>query len=146
MKRIFRFDHLLFLLLLIVSANAFLWVASDPGALLFVVPSVLAVHILTGTFSKRIPLSRLRVCYHGAVLLVIFLAAALFSIVYHIVLAGRLFPDHAWTWVWSALFCAAILAALLLESAWRSASTNLRAVSASNSSASVFVCLGLFAA
>ena len=110
MKRIFRFDHLLFLLLLIVSANAFLWVASDLGALLFVVPSVLAVHILTGTFSKRIPLSRLRVCYHGAVLLVIFLAAALFSIVYHIVLAGRLFPDHAWTWVWSALFCAAILA------------------------------------
>ena len=110
MKRLFRLDNFFFFILLTLSANAFLWIKSDLRALLFVIPAVLAVHIFTGTFGKKIPRERLRVCYHGAALLVIFLISTVFSIGYHIVLAVMAFPDHIWSWIWSALFCIGIQA------------------------------------
>ena len=86
MKRLIRFDHLLFLFLLGVSANSFLWLKQDLRALLFVIPAVLAVHILPGMLIRNIPEERLRVCYHGAVLLILFLITTVFSVIYHIIL------------------------------------------------------------
>ncbi|MBQ8497273.1 MAG: triacylglycerol lipase [Clostridia bacterium] len=112
MKRLFRPDHFLYLILLTVSANSFLWLKQDLRVLLFVIPAVLAVHIFPGMFIKNIPEERLRVCYHGASLLVIFLTATVFSVIFHVILAVRCFPSDIWTWIWSALLCTAIQASV----------------------------------
>ncbi len=106
MKRLFRLDNLLFLLLLTVSANAFLWVKNDLRALFLLIPAMLAIHIFPGMFGKKIMHGRLRVCYHGAVLLAIFLLSVFFSVIYHIVFAERLIAEKAF--LWSALFCVLI--------------------------------------
>lgn len=112
MKRLIRFDHLLFLFLLGVSANSFLWLKQDIRALLFVIPAVLAVHILPGMLIRNIPEERLRVCYHGAVLLILFLITTVFSVIYHIILAIQWFPTDLWTWIWSAVLCIGVQAGI----------------------------------
>lgn len=112
MKRLLRFDNVLFLILLTVSANSFLWLKNDLRALLLVIPAVLTVHIFPGFFIKSIPEERLRVCYHGASLLIVFLISTMFSVGYHVAFAVRCLPSDVWTFLWSALLCTAVQASI----------------------------------
>ncbi len=112
MKFIRYFYHFLLLIALTVSANAFLWIRENPYILFFVVPAIPAVHLLTGLFFQKIPQKRLKICYHGAVLLILFLICAVISVIFHTVMAFRLIPNDVWSWVWSAVFCIAIEAGI----------------------------------
>lgn len=112
MKTFRFFYHFFLLIALTVSANAFLLVREKPYILFLLIPIVLAVHLSAGAFSKNIPRKRLRICHHGAVLLVLFLLSVCISVVFHAVLAFSMLPHDMWSWIWSAVFCTVLEASV----------------------------------
>ena len=104
--------HSFLVIILTASANAFLWVKAEPRILFLLIPAVSAVHLVAGAFFQNIPKKRLRVCNHGAALLIVFLLSAGISVIFHTMLAFRLIPNDIGAWIWSAVFCIAMEAAV----------------------------------
>ena len=104
MKFLRYFYHFLLLIALTLSTNSFLWIEKDLRLLFIFIPAVILVHLLAGLFFLKIPQKRLRICYHGAVLLVLFLISNAVSIVFHTVTVFRLPNDDVESWLWSVLF------------------------------------------
>ena len=104
--------HSFLVIILTASANAFLWVKAEPRILFLLIPAVSAVHLVSGAFFQNIPKKRLRVCNHGAALLIVFLISAGISVIFHTMLAFRLIPNDIGVWIWSAVFCIAMEAAV----------------------------------
>lgn len=94
-------------LLITVSANCF-WLIQHTEQY-WLIPVLLAVFLFANIVpllvGRRIRSFRLRVCYHGAVCLKMFLMSSLLSVIYHIVAAFYLFPARWSVWVWSAVVC-----------------------------------------
>ena len=92
-------------------ANSYLWVKNDLSLLYFAVPLFLFISVFSGGVLLKTARFRLRVCAHGASVLKSFLIAAVFSVVFHIVMAFRFFTSNLWQeWLWSALVCIGVLA------------------------------------
>lgn len=90
-------------------ANCFLCLREAPQLLYAIVPVYLLINMLAGTLMIRTRSRKLRICCHGTVLLAAFYVTVITSVVYHIVLAVRMFPDDLMSFVWSALWCFAAL-------------------------------------
>ena len=61
---------------------------------------------------RHFPTMLLRICYHGAYCLKLFLFSSVISAVYHIIIAFSLFPSRWYIWVISALVCILTLSLL----------------------------------
>lgn len=99
------FPIALYVLLCCLLANMYLLLKYCSWLLLLLVPVYLFVLLFAGVFSLDTQSKRLRLCYHGAVLLLAFQFSTLCSILYHGVLAFALLPEQPWTLVWSIVLC-----------------------------------------
>ena len=99
-----------YVLLLTLLANSYLAVAREPKLLWGLIPAFLFLNIFTGFFQLPAGSKRLKVCYHGALLLVVFAVSALLSAVIHIALAIRMIPGDWKALLWSAVYCVCALA------------------------------------
>ena len=95
----------LYILLCSFLVNMYLALKSCPWLLIVVAPVYLFVLLFAGVFRLDTQSKRLRLCHHGAVLLLSFQLSTLFSILYHGVLAFVLLPEQPWTLVWSMVLC-----------------------------------------
>lgn len=108
----FWISLVLYTLLYSLTANSYLWLSADAQLLFAVIPIVLFVNIFAGIFSLKTSSKRLKVCYHGGLLLAVFALSTLVSVIYHIVLAFRTIPADHWTFIWSAVLCICLEALL----------------------------------
>ena len=98
----------LHVLLCCLLANMYLPVKFCPWLLFLLLPAYLFVLLFSGVFRLNTQSKRLRLCHHGAVLLLSFQLSTLFSVLYHGVLALVLLPEHPWTLIWSIVLCAVL--------------------------------------
>lgn len=94
------------------AACSFSIAAQWPGALFVFVPAFLAVNLLAGVPYGAVKNTRMRFCIHGADSLVIFLGSTLLAILCHLLLAAWMLPNEWQTFLWSALVCVLVEAAL----------------------------------
>lgn len=90
---------------LFVVANCFCLVSAAPVWLLLLIPVFLALNFLPGVFIIQTNTLRLRVCNHGAVLLVAFQVSLVATVIYQIILAIMLIPLALKTYLWNLLVC-----------------------------------------
>lgn len=100
----------LYVLLLTVISNSYLAVVAAPSLLWGVIPVFLLLNIFAGFFQLPCGSKRLKICYHGALLLVVFILSAVLTGVIHIMLAFRLIPGDWKSFLWSAVYCVCALA------------------------------------
>ena len=100
----------LYVILLTLIANSYLAVLQNPHLLWGLIPTFLLLNLLAGFFQLPVGSKRLKICYHGALLLVVFAVSALITAVIHLVLAFRLIPGQWIRFLWSAVYCVCALA------------------------------------
>lgn len=105
MKKNFLIGFPLYLLLFCSLANSYLLLAGTPALLYIWIPGFLLINALAGLFSVPTKTKRLKLCYHGALLLAVFAASIFLSIAVHGILAFTLLPVDPAAFLWSALFC-----------------------------------------
>lgn len=93
----------LYVLLCCLLSNMYLPVKYCPWLLFLLLPAYLFVLLFAGMFRLDTKSKRLRLCHHGAVLLLSFQLSTLFSVLYHGLLALVLLPEHPWTLVLSLI-------------------------------------------
>lgn len=85
--------------------NMYLPLRSAPWLLAVLVPLYLYTLLFAGVFGLKTESKRLRLCHHGAVLLLGFEISTLAAVIYHIALAFITLPGDPWTLVWSLVLC-----------------------------------------
>ena len=85
-------------------ANCFFLLDRSLLWLLLVLPLFLAVNLFAGVFAGKARGLRLRVCYHGGMLLLTFAISMNISLIFHTVMAYIWLPDAWRTLLWSAVF------------------------------------------
>ena len=93
-------------------ANSFMVVRAMPGLLWLLIPLLLALNILPGMFAVKTRSIRLRLCNHGAVLLVAFQISVVLSLLCQIVLGVLLIPLFTRAFLWNLLVCFCVEALL----------------------------------
>ena len=116
MKRLFRPLNFLYLFIFCFIANSFALIYRFPLSLIAIVPLFLFICIAAGFILLRTGKVRLRVLYHGAVLLCIFVISVIVSCIYHGILAVYLLPENYRFFLWSGLFCFILEVLLLIVS------------------------------
>ena len=92
-------------------ANSYLWVKNDLSLLYFAVPLFLFISVFSGGVLLKTARFRLCVCAHGVLVLKSFLIAAVFSVVFHIVITFRFFTSNLLQeWLRSTIECIGVLA------------------------------------
>lgn len=102
MKKFFNFPNILYTILFFVSANGYMCMRRYSFTIPIIVLFVLAFSIFAGMFTLDSKRMRLRICYHGSVLLTVCTAAVPISLFYHAILLFYLRPDYK-TVLYSAL-------------------------------------------
>lgn len=102
---VFWISFAVYTLLYSLLANSYLWLAADARLLFAAVPAFLFINIFAGVFSLKTSARRLKICYHGGLLLAVFAASTLVSVIFHTVLAFRAIPEETWTFIWSGVLC-----------------------------------------
>lgn len=95
----------LYTILCCVLVNMYGALEAVPWLLFLAVPLYLFVLVFAGVFSLKAESRRLRICYHGAIVLLAFQISVVFSVICHVILAFVLLPTQPWTFVWSLLMC-----------------------------------------
>ncbi len=108
MKKFFTLPNIVYTLLFFVSANGYMAMRRYPAAIAFAVLFLLAFSIFAGMFTLDSKRLRLRICYHGGVLLTVCTAAVPVSLFYHAILLFYLRPDYK-TVLYSAITWFAIV-------------------------------------
>lgn len=86
-------------------ANSFPWIDGSAYNLFWIVPLFLFINFLSGILLIRTASKRLRICYHGTLLLCAFYLSTSFSVIFQIVQAFRMIPKQTETYLWGLLFC-----------------------------------------
>ena len=102
MKRILIF---IYSVLFSIIANSYVLLVNDLKILFIIIPVFLLINAFAGMFCVKTDNRRLKMCNHGASLLVIFVTSTCVSVVYHIVLACRVIPQDYKLFIWSAVCC-----------------------------------------
>ena len=104
MKKCITPINIVYFLITSIIVNSYLIVKMSPYALIMVIPLFLFVNIAAGLGlgTKR---RRVKACNHGSVLLSVFSASLIPSIIYHIVLAFITIPHSYLDLIHSAIFC-----------------------------------------
>lgn len=107
LKKLMITAVVLYSLVISVIVNSFIFIKDDLRLLFAAVPLFLLVNGIAGFFVIRSSSKRLRVCCHGTVMLLVFVASAVISLVYHTVLAANaIISGEGWlTLLWSAVYC-----------------------------------------
>ncbi len=96
-----------------LAANSYLLFTRNSVYLFVFTSLALAINLTAGMFCTDTIKTRLRVCFHGAVSLIVFQVSTAVSVVYHIILGAVTIPESGWkTFLLSALYCAAFEAFL----------------------------------
>lgn len=83
--------------------NMYVVLEAVPWLMALLIPVYLFVLLFAGMFVLDTKYMRLRLCNHGAVLLLSFQISTLVSVIYHTALAFVVLPGQPWTLVWSIL-------------------------------------------
>lgn len=86
MKRMLTLPNLLHLWLLCVVANSYVAVQAQPLLLIAILPAYLLFHLLAGSWEPSVDSKRIRICNHGAVMLLLYAVSVIPAILYHVVL------------------------------------------------------------
>ncbi|MBQ8552487.1 MAG: alpha/beta hydrolase [Clostridia bacterium] len=105
MKKRFIPLYIIYLAVIGFAANSYALIARKPETLFVIIPAFLFVNTAAGIVHLKSSKKRLKVCFHGALLLSIFELSVIASAVYHIVLAFYTVPHDWTTLLWSALVC-----------------------------------------
>lgn len=105
MRKRFAINVACYLLAFIFIANSYIIICEKPIILTCVLPLFLFINALAGVFTGKCKGLRLKACYHGALVLTVFVISAFVSLIYHIIIAFIIIPNDYMTLVWSALFC-----------------------------------------
>ena len=105
MKKTSFVPYLIYLLSFTLISNSYLLIKAQPKLLFLLVPGFLFINMFGGIFSTKTKTRRLKMCYHGALLLSVFAVSAFLSVIYHIGLAFYTIPGNYLTFIWSALLC-----------------------------------------
>ena len=105
MKKFFTLPNILYTLFFCFMSNGYLFIRRHPWSLMLTVPLLLAIYIFAGVGTLKTTRLRLRICYHGSVLLTIFAASLPITVFYHAVLLFRTVPDDWKIFLWSTLYC-----------------------------------------
>lgn len=105
MKKLLTLPNVLHLWLFCVIANSYVAIVAQPLLLLAIVPAFLFLNVLAGIWEPETDSKRLKFCHHGGVLLFLFAASLIPSVIYHIVLASVTWDGQIKTFIFSALFC-----------------------------------------
>lgn len=105
MRQFWNLQNLLWLVVTVGVANSYTLVARQPLWLWLIVPLFLAVNLLAGCLHLKVKSRRLKICYHGGVLLYLFVLSAVISAFFHIV---HILPaGDFWRSLWSVVYCIA---------------------------------------
>ena len=105
MRGFWNIENVSYVFLMAFVACSFPLVQRAPLLLLLLLPLFLAINAVTGFFDRGIYNKRLRICYHGASLLGIFLGSLLLSIPAHVGLGFYYLPGDWRGFLFSALYC-----------------------------------------
>ena len=84
MKKALAAAFAAYLVLFAAAANSYVWMAQVDWALWITVPVLLLINVLSGTLMLRGASKQLRICHHGTLMLAVFAASVLISIVVQI--------------------------------------------------------------
>lgn len=105
MRRYVTFVNIIYILAMTIILNSYVLVKECLYTLLLLVPIFLMIISLAGILTIKTASKRLKVCNHGAVLIVIFCATVVPSFIYHIVLAFYTIPADYITFLISLGCC-----------------------------------------
>ncbi|MBR5797555.1 MAG: hypothetical protein IKY29_01240 [Clostridia bacterium] len=105
MKKVLSLPNILHLWLFCVIANSYVAIAAQPWLLVAIIPAFLFLNVLAGIWEPDTDQKRLKFCHHGGVLLFLFVASLIPSVIYHVVLASVTREGQFGTFVASLLFC-----------------------------------------
>ena len=104
--------HLAYGLVCTVLANLYLPLMVAPWLLAVMIPGLLFVLIFAGGRVPKTTRRRMKICYHGATLLLAFQISGLISLLYHLWLAAVTLPADPWSVIWSCVLCIVIEAVI----------------------------------
>ena len=104
MKKCITPINIVYFLITSILVNSYLIVKLSSYTLFAIIPPFIAINVVAGLGldTKR---KRIKLCNHGSVLLAIFCASLIPSIIYHIVLAFITIPHNYLDLIHSAIFC-----------------------------------------
>lgn len=104
--------HLLYGLLCSLLVNLYILLKAFPWLLVLFIPTFLFVLIFAGVRVPKTDKNRLKICYHGATLLMAFVTSVAFSVAYHLLLAAMTIPGGERAWIGSAVLCVVLEAVI----------------------------------
>lgn len=99
------FISLLYSIAVSFLANCYALIVHTPQSLFFIVPLFLFVNLFAGCFVLGSRKRKLRICFHGSVLLTAFCVSVVVSVISQIALAFRMLPLDIMGYVGSLVFC-----------------------------------------
>lgn len=109
----FSFPFWLYVILTCFIANSYMLLPGSKNLLPILITSFILINLFAGTIRPKILGKRLKICHHGTLLLCIFAASTVFSVVYHVILALFLLPAGNYIpFLWSAVQCIGVEAIL----------------------------------
>lgn len=105
MKRYFTPACVLYFICMSFLLNSYMLLKAYPIAAVVAIAFFLFLNIFPGSRLKGVKSFRLRVLNHGVLMLTVFVASLIPSIVWHIVLAYKTLPHSYMDLIWSAVFC-----------------------------------------
>ena len=109
MRRFFNYPNVLCTILFVLASNSFMCMRRYPISILAVVIFILLFSTLAGLFTLDTRNPRLKICYHGGILLIVYMVSIPFSLLYHAALFFYLRPNYV-------LFCHSISLWFVMES------------------------------
>ncbi len=101
----FSISFLIYSIFLFITSCTYILVRNNLWHLFILVPIFLYVNTFAGFLSLKSENLRLRVIYHGAVVLSSLFISTLLSVFYHLILAIFTIPDNYMVLVWSLVYC-----------------------------------------
>lgn len=105
MKKCITPINTVYFLLISIIVNSYLLVKLSPYTLIAMIPLFVLINIVAG-LGLDTQRRRVKTCNHGAVILAVFCASLIPSIIYHTILAFIMIPNSYLDLIYSSIFCA----------------------------------------
>ena len=105
MKKCITPINIVYFLLISIIVNSYLLVKLSPYTLIAMIPLFVLINIVAG-LGLDTQRRRVKTCNHGAVILAVFCASLIPSIIYHTILAFIMIPNSYLDLIYSSIFCA----------------------------------------
>lgn len=106
MKKFFTIYFWVYVFFVCFIANSYMLLPFNRCLLPFIITIFVLINLFAGTIRPKMIRLRLKICHHGTLLLCVFAASTVFSVIYHAVLACILLPNGNYSpFLWSAVQC-----------------------------------------